>query len=421
MEHGERNWAGNVRFRAEEIHRPTALDQLRTLVAGSKRLRALGTRHSFNDIADSPGSLVSLAGMPPLVEVDAEAMAVRVAAGLRYAELARRLDHEGFALRNLGSLPHISVAGSCATGTHGSGVSNGGLATAVRELEMVTAEGDLIVLSRAADGDRFNGAVVSLGSLGVVVSLTLDLVPSFVVQQTVYEGLELDVLDEHFVELVASAYSVSLFTDWRHPRLTQIWLKRRSDQPEPAVLESAWFTAGAADGPRHPLSTMSPASCSEQLGVPGRWFERLPHFRPEFTPSSGEELQSEYFVARQDAVPALHALERIRAHIHPVLQICEVRTVAADELWMSPSYGRDTVTIHFTWIADETAVLPVVALVEAELAAFGARPHWGKVFRTPAAALPHLYERLPDFCDLVRQYDAAGKFRNGYTERYLSA
>ncbi|WP_318205532.1 D-arabinono-1,4-lactone oxidase [Streptomyces sp. SCL15-4] len=412
------NWAGNVTFGAGTVHTPSTLDELRSLVARSRRIRALGTAHSFNDLADSPGDLVTLDALPQTVEIDPDTATARVPAGVRYAELTRHLHSGGFALRNLGSLPHISVVGACATGTHGSGVANGCLSTEVSGMELVTADGDLVTLRRGAD-DHFDGAVVHLGALGVVTAVTLDLVPAYDMLQHVYEDLELDALDDHFEELVACAYSVCLFTDWRGPRLTQVWINRRATDPEPAVPAAPWFTARPADGPRHPVSGLSPDCCTEQLGLAGSWHERLPHFRPDQTPSVGEELQSEYMVDRADAVAALRALDEVREQISPELLICEVRTIAGDGLWMSPCHGRDSVSIHFTWTARTRPVLQAVSVVERQLAPYAARPHWAKIFTTPPPAVRSLYPRLPDFRALTRHYDPSGKFRNAFLERVL--
>jgi alditol oxidase len=407
------NWAGNVAFAAPGFYCPSSLSELQALVARSARIRVLGTGHSFNDLADSPGAQVSLTGLPPEVSVDSAASVARVAAGLTYAELAVRLDARGFALRNLASLPHISVGGATATATHGSGTANQNLAAAVVGLTLVTADGDLIEL------DRADGAVVHLGALGVVSSLTVGLVPSFDVSQRVYENLPLEVLDDHFTDVMTCAYSVSLFTDWRAPRLTQVWIKQRLDVPAPLIQEASWFTATPASAARNPVPGASPDACTVQLGVPGRWYDRLPHFRPEFKPSSGDELQSEYLLPVAHAVPALHALNQIRDRLAPVLRICEIRVVAADQLWLSPCYRQDSVAFHFTWIADTAAVRPVVTLAERQLAPFGPRPHWGKVFTTPREDLRARYERLPDFLDLMRRFDPSGKFRNAYTARCL--
>lgn len=406
------NWAGNVAYTAKEVRRPESAGALRALVAGSAKVRALGSGHSFNEIADPgpDGVLLSLAALPAEADVDTAARTVRGGGGVRYAELARRVHAHGLALPNMASLPHISVAGSVATGTHGSGVANGPLASAVREVELVTADGTSATIAR---GDaRFDGAVTSLGALGVVTALTLDLVPAFEVEQHLFTELPLEGLD--FEAVAGAAYSVSLFTDWRDPGFRQVWLKRRTDDPLPAF---PW--AVPAKVALHPVPGMPAGNCTEQFGVPGPWHERLPHFRPEFTPSSGAELQSEYLLPRAHALAALHAVQEIRAAVAPVLQICEVRTVAADAQWLSPSHGRDTVALHFTWIEDTAAVLPAVRRVEAALEPFDPRPHWGKVFTTPAAALRGRYPRLADFRALARELDPAGKFANAFVAGLL--
>ena len=411
------NWARNITFGADRVETPTFLEQLQELVSRCDRVRALGSGHSFSDIADTPGVLVSLAGLPRRVEIDAEQSTARVSAGIRYTELCQRLHANGYALHNLGSLPHISVAGSCATATHGSGDGNGNLATAVSAIEMVTADGSLVTLSRTADGDLFDGAIVGLGWLGIVTSLTLDAQPPFDVRQYVYERLSFDALLECTDEIFAGGYSVSVFTDWRSYQVNQVWVKRRTDDPrDPAA---TFFGATPADAARHPVPGMPADSCTEQLGVPGPWYERLPHFRPDFTPSSGRELQSEYLVPRRHAVDALDAMRRIGHRVAPVLQISELRTVASDRLWMSPSYRRDVLGIHFTWVDDMDAVLPVIALVEQALAPFDAAPHWGKLSTIPADVVRALYPRRRDFQDLVRRHDPARKFRNAFVARYF--
>ncbi|MFD7679862.1 FAD-binding protein [Streptomyces sp. NPDC060187] len=406
------NWAGNITYAAEELHRPASLAALRALVARSPRVRVLGSGHSFNRIAEPgpDGVLLSLAALPPAIDVDTAARTVRVSGGVRYAELARAVHAKGFALHNMASLPHISVAGSVATGTHGSGVANGSLASAVREIELVTADGSAVTLGRG--DDRFDGAVTALGALGVVTALTLDVEPDFGVSQHVFTELPLEGLD--FETVAASAYSVSLFTDWEWPGFRQVWLKRRTDRPLP---DFPW--AEPATEAMHPVPGMPARNCTRQFGVPGPWHERLPHFRAEFTPSSGSELQSEYLLARSDALAALHALDAIRGTIAPLLQICEVRTVAADRQWLSPAYGRDTVALHFTWVDDTEAVLPVVRSVERALEPFAPRPHWGKVFAVPPEILRERYARMTDFRTLVEGLDPAGTFTNAFVADLL--
>ncbi|WP_262282160.1 FAD-binding protein [Micromonospora sp. MA102] len=401
------NWAGNVTWSARARHEPTTLDELRRLVAGADRVRAVGTGHSFNRLGDTTGEQVSVAGLPPAVALDRDRGTVTVAAGLRYGDLATALHAEGYALANLASLPHISVAGAVATATHGSGPANGNLATAVAALELVTADGDLLTVDRA--DPRFAGLVVHLGALGVVTRLTLDVVPTFAVRQYVRLGLPRAALDA----ALDAAYSVSVFTGWRSPRFDQVWIKQLADQPPPPA---DWLDTRAADTPQHPVPGMPGEVCTAQFGAPGTWHERLPHFRLGFTPSSGDELQSEWHVARSDAAAALAALDPAAERIAAVLQVCELRTVAADGLWLSPNHERDSLAVHFTWIGDPAAVAPVLAEVEERLAPFAARPHWGKLFtRDPAACYP----RHGDFRALLREFDPAGKFRTALLDRYF--
>ncbi|MFF5436242.1 FAD-binding protein [Streptomyces achromogenes] len=406
------NWARSITYTAKEFHRPRSSEELRAVVAGSGKVRVLGSGHSFNRIADpgEEGVLVSIAGLPPVIDVDTAARTVRVSGGVRYAELARAVHARGLALPNMASLPHISVAGSVATGTHGSGVDNGPLAVAVREVELLTADGSTVTIGR---GDaRFDGAVTSLGALGVVTALTLDLEPAYEVEQYVFTELPLEGLD--FEAVAGSAYSVSLFTDWRRPGFRQVWVKRRTDQP---AVDFPW--AEPAAEALHPVPGMPAANCTRQSGVPGPWHERLPHFRAEFTPSSGEEIQSEYLLPRAAAVDALHAVDAVRETVAGVLQTCEVRTIAADAQWLSPAHARDSVALHFTWVRDESAVLPVVRRLEEALAPFDPRPHWGKVFGIPAADLRARYTRLADFRALARALDPAGTFTNGFVRDLL--
>ncbi|BBA95937.1 putative xylitol oxidase [Actinacidiphila reveromycinica] len=409
------NWAGNLTFGAERVHCPATLDELRAIVAGSRRVKALGSGHSFNAIADTHGDLVELAALPAEIDVDSAAGTVRVAAGVRYAELAAHLHARGLALPNLASLPHISVAGSVATGTHGSGDANGSLATSVTALDLVTSGGDTLSLSRERDGDRFDGAVVSLGALGIATHLTLDVVPAFQVRQTARTALALDDALAHFDALTGAAYSVSLFTDWRVRGFTQVWLKRLDGTPEPDLPWTA-----AAPGPLHPVPGIDPVHCTPQDGTAGPWYERLPHFRPQFTPSSGAELQSEYLVPRAHGTAAIAAVADLRALLAPVLLTCEVRTIAADRLWLSPAYGHDTVGLHFTWRQDTPAVTAVLGRMEAALAPYGARPHWGKLATTDPATVRGLYPRMADFRALVADLDPDGTFGNAFTRRLLA-
>lgn len=416
----QRNWAGNYTYRAERWHTPQTIDELRATVAACSKLRALGTRHSFNGIADSTEDIVSLEHFNRVVALDGERRAVTVEGGIKYGQLGRYLHEEGYAIHNLASLPHISVAGACATATHGSGDGNGNLASAVRALELVTADGDVKTLTREQDGDAFRGAVVGLGGLGVVTQLTLDIEPTFAVRQDLYENLPLAQLEDHFDAISARAYSISLFTDWQEARFNQVWIKTRvTPGVTTNAVETDWFGATPANGPLHPIPGADPIHCTEQMGVPGPWHERLPHFRMGFTPSSGDELQTEYMTPRRHVYAAFQAIYALREQIAPLLQISEIRTVAADDLWMSTCYGEDCVGIHFTWIHDWPAVERLLPTIEAAFAPFAARPHWGKLFTMSPQQLQPLYPKLPAFRELLHSYDPDGKFRNAFLNAYI--
>ena len=410
------NWAGNYEYTAARLHEPNTVEDVRELIKHSEKIRALGTRHSFNSIADSPGELISLRRLDRVISLDRERLTVTVEGGIRYGQLCQYLHREGFALHNLASLPHISVAGACATATHGSGDRNGNLATAVSEMELVTADGEVIIVSREQDGDLFHGMVVGLGGFGIVTKLTLDIQPTFDMQQDIYENLPLSALESHFDEIISSGYSVSLFTDWKTESVNQVWVKRRILDGKRLEAESNLFGASPATRRLHPIRELSSENCTEQMGIPGPWYERLPHFRMEHTPSSGEELQSEYFIPRRQAFQALSAIHDIRGLVAPLLQISEVRTIAADKLWMSPCCEQDCIAIHFTWKKNESAVMELLPVIEEQLAAHAARPHWGKLFTMFPSSVISRYDRLDDFRQLLLEYDPQGKFRNSFLD-----
>lgn len=409
------NWAGNHRYGATVLHQPDSLDGLRRIVAAAQRLRALGSRHSFNDIADS-AAMVTVACLPADVAIDRGAGTISFGAGMTYGQLAEVLRHEDLAVHNMASLPHISVGGAIATATHGSGNANGNLATAVRALEIVTSDGDVVTLA-LGDPD-FEGAVVSLGALGVTSRVSLAAEPAYLVAQTVYVDMAWPALLDHFDDVVASGYSVSAFTRWSD-RVPQVWVKSRVSDGEPTEVPEKLFGASAASVDLHPVAGVPSDNCTPQCNRVGLWCDRLPHFRMGFTPSAGEELQSEFFVPRFHAVTALDAVRALSGLIEPNLLVSEIRTVAADTLWMSPHYGMDSVAIHFTWKPDPAAVSLVLGRLEPALAVFGARPHWGKVFTADSSGIATSYERRDDFVRLVERLDPRGVFRNEWLERHI--
>jgi alditol oxidase len=410
-----KNWAGNIVYGAANFDSAGSLAEVRAFVRSREKVKVLGTRHCFNTIADSTEQFLSLDEMSSVVALDVERRTVTVAGRMTYGQLCPSLEERGFALHNLASLPHISIAGACSTATHGSGVKNGNLATAVVGIELVTAAGDVVELSRETNGDVFLGCVVGLGALGVITKMTLEVQPRFEMRQWVYENLPLSELIAHFDEIEAAAYSVSLFTDWRGRRINEVWLKCAGEFDAP----EEFFGAKRATKNLHPIAEISAENCTEQMGMAGPWHERLPHFRMGFMPSAGEELQTEYFVPRRHAVEAVLALERLGERISPHLFISEIRAVGADELWLSPCYRQESVALHFTWKPDWPAVRGVLPEIERELAPFGARPHWGKLFTMAGVELRARYARIPDFVRLCREYDPQAKFRNAFLETVL--
>ncbi|WP_206475770.1 D-arabinono-1,4-lactone oxidase [Microbacterium sp. KRD172] len=413
----ERNWAGNLAYRAAAVAHPASVDELRDAIGAGGPVRMLGTRHCFNDIADTAGTHIALDRMPTVIEVGAQRDAVRVSGALRYGDIAPVIEEQGLALANLASLPHISVAGAVATGTHGSGDAIGSLASAVRALTLLTASGEIRMLRRGDAG--FDGAVVGLGALGAVLDITLDVEPTYSVAQHVYEHPGWDALLADLDAVTGAGTSVSIFSTWqRTDAADQLWIKQR--QPDDLRAERAALAdalgAAPADGKRHPILGVDPEACTEQGGVPGEWFQRLPHFRLEFTPSAGAEIQSEYLVARADAVAAIEAIRSLAGRIAPLLLVNEIRTVRADDLWLSMAHGVDAVGLHFTWRPDEQAVRALLPDLEAALPA-SARPHWGKVFTLDGAEVRSRYPRWDDFAALAAQHDPERRFVNEYLER----
>lgn len=430
-----KNWAGNIEYSTSNVFYPRSVEEVQTLVKKCSKLRALGTRHCFNRIADSKDNLVSTAEMKKVVSLDTNAGTITVEGGIKFGELAPYLHEKGFALHNLASLPHISVAGSCSTATHGSGMKNGNLSTAVNALEIVTADGNIVHLARDKDGAIFPGAVVGLGALGIVTKVSLDIQPTFMMKQNVYERLPVAQMKEHFDEIMSAGYSVSLFTDWQNDTISEVWIKTRVGEGADANHGGAdpnhgstdynnipeFFGATAATRNMHPIAGLSAENCTEQMGIPGPWYERMPHFKMGFTPSSGKELQSEYFVPHQHAVEAILAVKTLADKIGPHLLITEIRTIAADNLWMSPCRNQPSVTIHFTWKPEWDKVKEILPLIENVLSPYNARPHWGKLFTLSPTVLAARYEKLADFKKLVATFDPNRKFRNDFLESTIYA
>lgn len=413
-----KNWAGNLTYSTANVQFPQSVSEVQQLVKKHPKLKPLGTRHCFNTIADSRDDLVSSRDLNKVISLDAAHKSVTVGGGIKYGELAPYLHKHGFALHNLASLPHISVAGSISTATHGSGIKNGNLATSVSGLEVVTADGSVARFSKSHDAAQLNSVVVGLGAIGLITQVTLDLVPTFNVRQRVFTQMPLAEVKANFLKIVSAGYSVSLFTDWQSEYVSEVWIKSRADN-EKDHAEAEFYGAKAATKNLHPVIGQSAEKCTDQMGVAGVWYERLPHFKMGFTPSTGKELQSEFFVPIQHAVEAISAISRLGKQIGPHLFITEIRTIAADELWMSPCYKQTSVTIHFTWKPETAAVMKLLPIIEKELAPYNVRPHWGKLFTIAPEVLASRYEKMEDFKKVVAAYDPKGKFRNDFLNRNL--
>lgn len=413
-----KNWAGNLTFSTQNVHYPSTVAEVQDLVKKHDKIKALGSRHSFNSIADSLHQLVSLEKMNKVVALDKTAHTVTVEAGARYGEFAPYLHENGYALPNLASLPHITVIGACSTATHGSGLKNSNLSTSVSAIEFVDASGQLATLSRSKNPEIFPGAVVGLGALGIVTKVTLDLLPTFDMTQVVYLNLPINELENNFLELQSRGYSVSLFTDWRDKNINEVWIKSQVGK-EVTAAELELFGAKLATENVHPVVGESAEHVTEQRGIPGPWYERMPHFKMGFKPSAGEELQSEYFVRIEHAYDAIVAMEKLHEKISPHLFISEIRTIQADNFWMSPCYQKDSVALHTTWKQDVDTVMKLIPLVEEQLAPFDPIPHWAKLSTMSPQLLQSKYERLNDFKQLAAQYDPEGKFRNEFLDENL--
>ena len=406
-----KNWAGNYTYKAKNLHEPQTAEEVQALIKDLDSQKALGSCHCFNNIADSPLNQISTKNLKGIIEIDEENMKLVLAAGTKYGDFAPELHEKGYAVHNLASLPHISVAGACATATHGSGIGNGNLASAVAGVELINGKGEIVQLKKG--DEHFDGAIVNLGALGIITKVTLNMEKAFDVRQDVFQDLPLESLRENFDAILSGGYSVSLFTDWQDGNISQVWVKRKVDDTL-QDLGTDYFGAKAAERNLHPITELSAENCTEQMGIPGPWYNRLPHFKMGFTPSSGEELQSEFFVPYDKALEAILAVEKLKDLIYPQLMITEIRTIASDNLWMSPCYKQDCVAIHFTWKQNPKEVGELITLIERKLQPFDYRPHWGKLFSIDPKLLASRYEKLPDFLALAKEYDPNGKFKNDY-------
>jgi xylitol oxidase len=402
------NWSSNVNFQEQEYLEPTNLDDLQDIVASQKFVRARGSAHSFNSIADSNNTIVSLEKMPQTIEIDEVKQNVKVSSFLKYGELVPTLHARGWALSNLASLPHISIAGSVSTATHGSGIFNKNLAAQVAAVEFIDSTGSIRHLS---EGSReYEAFVVGLGLTGIITNYWLKIEPSFNVKQIIYENVSDIELEKSFDEIMGTAYSVSFFTRWDSSNQGNLWCKFKENQYIPDIVSGAH----QATKKLHPIPEVDPVAATEQFGVTGPWLERLAHFKLDFTPSVGDEIQSEFFVDRENAPAVIQKLRELSPKFRDMLWISELRTIAADNFWMSTASARDSVGFHFTWKKSNFDP-KVVKEIEENLVQFDYRPHWGKVFYAESRYLRSVYPKYSDFVEAVNLIDPNKKFSNQFT------
>lgn len=407
-----KNWSRNVEFQDLAYLQPSSLQELQEVIRENERIRVRGTAHCFNQIADTSAVSVNLSHMPEVIEIDGRVPSVTVSAGMTFGQLAPRLNQEGWALSNLASLPHISIAGSVATGTHGSGITNQNLANQILSLHVVLEDGTLKKISKGEE--LFDPLVVGLG-LGVVVyKYEMKIEKTFNIRQVIYEEISRIELQRDFDSIMSSAYSVSYFTDWSNLGRGNLWCKFRASE----IIPDSIAGSKKANQKYHPIPSFNPEACTDQLEIPGPWHERLPHFKLEFTPSAGDEIQSEFFLDIKDASDAISALEKIASEIYPLLWISEIRTIAADNLWLSGSYHRTTAAIHFTWKRSD-AIYPLIKKIETLLSQFAYRPHWGKAFFARPDYLKRVFPQVDEFKKVIMGLDPSQKFSNSFTRDKL--
>ena len=411
-----KNWAGNLTFSAREFIEVNSISKLQQVVSSSQAVKVLATGHSFNAIGDTTETLISIKNLSNGIEIDSQNAQALIPAGMAYADAARYLESNGWAFSNMASLGEVTIAGAISTGTHGSGSNNGVLSTSVVGLEIVLGSGELITIDQS-NSEEFAGFVVSLGALGVFTKIKMKIIPSFSVKQFVYENIGIQVVAENFDTVFNSAYSVSYFSNWAKNSTGQIWMKFLDDSSSDNLSDN-WLGANQAKAKQHPVKINNPDPCTDQLGISGKWLYRLPHFKLDSSPASGDEVQTEYLVDRKYVNEYIQDLRAIGDEIAPRVYATEIRTIKSDELWLSGAYQRETVGFHFTWKKSDTLV-DFLPRIEEILGKHHGRPHWAKLFSVRSDELSARYPKYSDFEALLKKYDPKQKFRNKFIDQYF--
>ncbi len=413
-----KNWAGNLSFSSKEFIEIDSVKKLQTIVSNARGIKVLASGHSFSDIADTKDTLISIKNLSFEIGIDSNKREALVPAGMQYSDVSRYLEKHGWAVSNMASLGEVTIAGAILTGTHGSGSSNGILSTAVIGFEMVLESGSILTTDRENSSD-FPGFIVSLGALGVFTKYKLKIVPSFSIRQVVYENINIESIANNFDLVFDRAYSVSFFSNWAQNSTGQIWMKFLDDS-KPFNISSDWIDGNLAKVKQHPVKINDASPCTDQLATSGKWLDRLPHFKLNSSPVSGDEVQTEYLVDRRYVKQYISELAEIGDEIASKVYTTEIRTIKADDLWLSGAYERETVGFHFTWRKSDSLV-NFLPKIESILGKHDGRPHWGKLFDVPKDKLPSRYPKFSDFEVLLQKYDPNKKFRNNFINKYFSS
>lgn len=426
------NWGRSAKVRPRSVERPASTAAVRRSVQAAGRhgldVKAVGAGHSFTGIAVAPGVLLDLGDLTGLVSVDRERARVTLRAGTRLHQIPRLLRPYGLAMQNLGDIDRQTISGAISTGTHGTGSRFGGISTQVVGAMLVTADGELLTVSEAENPELLPAVAVGLGALGVLVEVTVQCVPAFVLHAVEHP----EPLDDVLAAMTERAEASDHFEFYWFPHTDVALTKTNTRLP--------------GDAPRHPLPRVGRwvdeellanglyrVVCGTGMAIPAlvprysRLAARLTGNR-EYTDVSNRVFtqnrrvrfrEMEYAVPAENVEPAFRALVRLiderRWRISfPV----EVRFTGADDLWMSTASGRASgyIAVHRYWREDPAEYFEAVEQI---MLGYGGRPHWGKMHTLDAAALRERYPRFDDFVALRDRLDPERMFANTYLERVL--
>uniref|UniRef100_A0A915D0Y3 FAD-binding PCMH-type domain-containing protein n=1 Tax=Ditylenchus dipsaci TaxID=166011 RepID=A0A915D0Y3_9BILA len=417
------NWGGNFNFSTQDIKYPTTTAGVQQLVKECKgKIRPVGTRHSFSEIANTNDTLICLVHMNLILSVDPSVPSVTVQAGITYTDLIPFLQSIGLAIPMMASLGEISIAGAINTAVHGSGAGIGNLATQVLGLQMVLADGSVVQYSKGQNDTELAAATVGLGALGIVTQVTLQAQPTYNLAINVFENMDMSVLDTQLYNITHSGYAINMWSTFGTPGvLDQVWITTKVDSNGVNAYGnvSQLYGAPAATAQSSPIAALPPTYVVPQMGIVGPYYERLTDYDLGLSGQEGQQTQSEYYVDFDDFVPALKALQTLSAEINAVVYVALFRITEKDELWMSPQYKKTTMAIHFSWQPKLDQVMALLPKIEAALAPFNPIPHWGKLYTLkPEQYLP-LLPKYPEWREQVELHDPTHKFRNKWLEENI--